>query len=427
MKHCLFYLILLILPLSLIGQQVKINHVNNGVIYHITISSDAFLFDHADYAIFIPDDIEKIKGVFIHQHGCTMEGMGASTAYDIQYQALAKKWGLAIVSPDIYPKQGRSCADWRDTESGSGPALIEVLNRIADVSKIEELKIAPWLLWGHSGGGYWTLSMMKNYPERIMAVFSYSPAFDPKWDYPAATAKIPIIIRHAGQGDLAMCWETALNSFAKLRSMNGLASIAYNPDQNHNLSFVRYMAIPFYEAVLKQRLTDKTGVMKDMDNSLAWLADPVTNNIYKADSFKGNISAMCWLPDSITATLWREYVITGTIVDHTPPSAPYNLRVDDFIGNVAILKWDVDADIESGVKYFRIRIGDNRQERFPLQEDFQRFDTNGDNTIPIFISELRFELPRPGRQVNELKVSISTVNHFLKESRPTTILVKWEY
>ncbi len=42
---------------------------------------------------------------------------------------------------------------------------------------------APWLLWGHSGGAYWAQAMMKEYPERIMAVFSYSPGLEPDMDY----------------------------------------------------------------------------------------------------------------------------------------------------------------------------------------------------------------------------------------------------
>src|SRR3546814_5631774 len=100
--------------------------------------------------------------------------------------------------------------------------------------------------------------MMKTYPKRIMAAFCYSPAFDPSWDYSEDALKIPVMIRHAGANDsnspYGRCWETALNTFHKLRSECGFSIIACTPFQNHNYSFVRYMAILFYESVHEKRL-----------------------------------------------------------------------------------------------------------------------------------------------------------------------------
>ena len=130
---------------------------------------------------------------------------------------------------------------------------------------------------GHSGGGYWAQAMMKEYPERIMAVFSYSPGLKPDWDYPKAAHKIPIMIRHAGAEGDACCWQTALKTFHQLRTPGGYASIAYTPHQNHNYSYVRYISIPFYESVLAQRLPagKRKGYknMREMDNGKAWLGD----------------------------------------------------------------------------------------------------------------------------------------------------------
>ncbi len=65
-----------------------------------------------------------------------------------------------------------------------------------------ELTPVPWLLWGHSGGGYWTLSMIQAYPERILAAFCYSPAWEiPNGKFPETVKDIPVFIRHAGSGE----------------------------------------------------------------------------------------------------------------------------------------------------------------------------------------------------------------------------------
>ena len=413
-----------------IKRQIRVTEVASGKVYHTTMQDSAYLFERSEYAIFIPEGISTLRGIFIHQHGCTMEGIGASTAYDVQYHAFAKKWGLAVVGPDIFPKQGRTCHDWKDADSGSGDALVKALAQIAVASGHSELEHIPWLLWGHSGGGYWTLSMMKNYPERILAVFAYSPAFDPKWDYPQTAYKIPIMIRHAGANDYndpgIDCWATALNTFTRLREHNGYISLAYNHGQNHNYSFVRHMAIPFYEAALAQRLPDNpNGKMNDMDTSKAWLGDNDTFHITPASAFEGNVNVMNWFPDSIVATRWREYVITGAIRDKTPPPVPYGLQMSLINDTLAVVTWKADADIESGIKYFNIRINDGQTMRFPVSEDYQSFDTNGDNAIPIYPPELKWEIKRP-ENTNKTVVFISTVNHSGLESSFSEMSFLWK-
>ena len=410
--------------------QIKITDVSSGTVYQTTLRDSAYLFDRAEYAVFIPEGITTLRGVFIHQHGCTMEGVGASTAYDIQYHAFAKKWGLAVISPDIFPKQGRSCHDWIDVETGTGDALIRLLSQMAIVSGHDELQTVPWLLWGHSGGGYWTLSMMKNYPERIIGVFAYSPAFDPQWEYPQTAYKIPLMIRHAGVDDFnapgAACWQTALNTFARFRDNNGYVSLACNAGQNHNYSYVRHMAIPFYEAVLAQRLPDSpTGKLKDMNPSKTWLGDTAVYHVIPASTAKGNIRSMNWLPDSTVAMKWREYVITGAIADKTPPPAPYDLQVSLVNDTLAVITWKADADIESGIRYFNIRVKDGQTLRFPVSGDYQGFDTNGDNTIPVTLPELTCEITRPAHVKGSQAVFISTVNHAGLESLFSGISFLW--
>ena len=417
----LFLLLLIVAPLFSgqyqVSGQCKTDLLSNGTVYSITLTNAAYLFDSARYSLFIPHGLTHIRGVLVHQHGCTMEGRGVSTVYDVQYQAFAKKWGLAVVGPDLYSEKG-NCLNWINPESGSAEALIKALEETGKASGHPELGDAPWLLWGHSGGGYWTLAMLRDYPERTIAVFAYSPAFDPTWDYPEKAYQVPLMIRHAGiEGDaLADCWATAIHTFGKLRKGGGYASIAYTPYQNHNYSFVRYMAIPFYEAALAQRLPERGAtVLREMDTSKAWLGDTLMINTYKASGYKGNTAALCWLPDSTTAAKWKEYVITGTVADRTPPPPPYDLHRTVKNNWTVELTWKADADIESGIKQFKIFKGGHLIALFPASGDYQRFDTNGDDAFPVTtLPELKLELT--GIAVDDEKLSICTVNHFLLES-----------
>ncbi|WP_162817888.1 alpha/beta hydrolase [Niabella yanshanensis] len=394
----------------------KVHSIENGKVYIITQTKASYKIDSARYAVFIPEGITSINGVLIHQHGCTMEGRGMATAYDVQYQAFAKKWNLAIVGPDLYAKN--NCHDWKNPGSGSADALLTTLNQVSVLAKIPSLKNAPWLLWGHSGGGYWSQAMMAAYPERVMALFSYSPGLNASFNYPEAAMQIPVMIRYAGPEGDACCWESAVRTFNELRKGDGMVSIALTRYQNHNYSFVRYMAIPFFEAVMQQRMPEKAAsgftAMRPIDRSKAWLGDTASLNIYPERHYPGEKLSASWLTDSITAVKWREYIITGTITDRTAPPAPYGLKLLRRHNMTVELSWKADADIESGISHFNIYKDGNLINRFPSSGIYQGFDTNGDNAFPMTVAPLHMEITVAANDTG--KIEISTVNHFGLES-----------
>ena len=424
-KNYLLFIACMFLAVAASAQKQKPSKVEtqilaNGKVFIVSQTDANYLIDSARYAVFIPEGITEINGVFIHQHGCTMEGRGMATAFDVQYQAFAKKWNLVIVGPDLYAK--KNCHDWKNPSSGSASALLKTLKDIGTLTGHLEMAEAPWLLWGHSGGAYWAQAMMKEYPERIMAVFSYSPGLEPDLDYPKAAQKIPIMIRHAGpQGD-ACCWQTALHTFHQLRKPGGYAAIAYTAHQNHNFSYVRYLSIPFYESVLSQRLPYGKNMgykyMREMDNAKTWLGDTTSYNIYNANEYPKDKKNASWLADSSTAVKWREYVITGTIIDRTPPPAPYSIRISRRHNVSVSVTWKADADIESGISHFNIYKDNQLVGRFPLSGSYQQFDTNGDDAYPLVLPPLQADVTLlwndPG------KIYISTVNHFGLESARMT-------
>src|SRR5262245_58003869 len=54
-----------------------------------------------NYTIWIPKGVKTLRGVIVHQHGCG-EGScksGLTGAYDLHWQALAKKHECALLSP----------------------------------------------------------------------------------------------------------------------------------------------------------------------------------------------------------------------------------------------------------------------------------------------------------------------------------------
>jgi hypothetical protein len=152
--------------------------------------------------------------------------------------------------------------------------------------------------------------------------------------------------------------------------------------------------------------------MSGMDKTKAWLGDTATLEIYPAASYKGkNRKALCVLPDSLTAAKWREYIQTGTVADVTPPPAPYEVAIHRIDATTMELTWKATADIESGIKQFRMYKNSNFVAAYP-ETDYQTASTNGDDAEPVRLPELRYCVKAAVSDT----ISISVVNHFGLES-----------
>lgn len=353
------------------------------------IGEDCKFADHVDYGIYVPSTAEKIRGVMVFQHGCSQEEFGISRHCDVQYQAFARKWDLAIIEPAIYGL----CDVWAYPENGSYKALLLALTKAGARTAHPELAEAPLLVWGHSGGGFWVLSMLHEHPERLIAAVAYSAAWDPLWDYLPEAYEVPILFRHSGPGEGAdNIPATARHSFAHLRAHDAPASIAYTKGENHNHSHIRSITIPFWEAALQQRLAED-GSLKPLDRNLTYLADTLSFNIYKESDFIGDKSGLCLLPDYTSAVAWREYATQCKYTDPTAPDAPYDLRTEQREDGLLLLRWKADADIESGIYCFNIYKDGQPVGRVPENGCYQNYDTNGDQARPVIPPAMELCLP----------------------------------
>ena len=358
-------------------------------IFQFTLKGEDCNFaDWADYGVYVPAGAKRIQGVLILQHGCGMEQFGLTRHYDLQYQAFARKWNLAVIETAIHG----TCGLWGYPDKGSAEGLFKVLAKVAAKTHRDEITIAPWLLWGHSAGGFWTLGMLRDYPEKIIAAVCYSAAWDPGYEYNSVAAEVPLLMRHAGKDDgdaSTKCPETAIHTFSSLRAKGAPVAIVYNRGQNHNLSYLRTMAIPFWEAALSQRLG--AAGLKPLDPARTWLGDTTSFEIFKESGYAGDKSAMVRLPDEASAKAWKEFATTNVVVDKTAPSAPYDVTVRQN-GDVLEISWKADADVESGIACFNIYRDGVPVGRVPEAGEYQSYNFNGDNTYPVPAPAMKYRL-----------------------------------
>ena len=78
-------------PAGYTGQYVKM--------YYPGLSDEGELRFAVTYTLWIPDGVKTLRGIIVHQHGAGMTASkeGSTAAYDLHWQALAKKWDCVLL------------------------------------------------------------------------------------------------------------------------------------------------------------------------------------------------------------------------------------------------------------------------------------------------------------------------------------------
>jgi hypothetical protein len=380
-----------------------------GTIYQINVPKQGQLVGNPAYFCWIPDSVKTFRCIISHQHGCTRERDARQMMYDVQWTTLAKKWNAVFMACSLTADQAH-CPTWDQQQNGSGNAYLAALDSLAARLKHPEIKTIPWAFWGHSGGAFWVTGMMGVYPERVAVSVVQSCGYD--ISNVAAALKIPTL-HHNGRKDgcyndplfangraKGALWAHAINPFPMWVN-GGICPTSTNPRNlcwdtiiyGHAPHDMRMIAIPWIDICLAARLPTQAGSaqINDMDTTNVWLGDTGTRAIASAATFTGNKLKACWFPNQYCATKWKEYMATGTLKDSTPPPAPYNLT-GAYSNRQIVLKWDADADLETGIKTFVIyRNGSLLQTiqwpsapttLFTAEKGYQRWD-DGDQPNPF--------------------------------------------
>ena len=324
------------------------------------------------YTLWIPDGVKTIRGIIVHQHGAgtTASKEGSTASFDLQWQALAKKWDCALLGPsyhvlnekiDLSPG-GSEC--WFDPRHGSEKTFLRALGEFAKQSAHPEIEAVPWVLWGHSGGGIWADVMACLHPERVVAMwlrsgsaamFRTKPEF-PQPEIPAAVYGIPAMCNPGVKEKNNLPGIGTLATFTEFRAKGAPIGFAPDPRTGHECGDSRYLAIPYLDACIEMRLPDKKSKnqnLKPIDVKKGWLASLSGDQLMPAAKFKGDPNQAVWLPNEKIAKDWLEYIKTGAVSDKTPPPAPFCVQTSGEEQGTEVT-WNAEADFESGIRCFII-------------------------------------------------------------------------
>jgi hypothetical protein len=384
------------------------------------------------HTVWIPPCVKTLRGVIVHQHGCG-EGScksGQTGAFDLHWQALAKKHGCALLSPTYEQPEKADCQMWCDPRNGSDVVFQKALRELGTLSGHPELATVPWALWGHSGGGHWAGGMLMLHPERVAAAWLRSgvPALTavegkPKpHTIPEGALRVPVMCNLGTkegvteQGRFAGVWPGNETFFKEMRAKGSLIGVSIDPLSSHDCGNQRYLAMPWFDACLTARLPGQPGEpLKPLSEGDGWLA-PLNVGVSEivspmpAGKYAGDVATSLWLPNETVATAWTEYSRDTKVSDTSPPPAPTNVRVDG-----KIVTWTADADLESGLAGFLIERDGQPLTPFPKEPKnpfgrpiFQNLSYSDTPTKPLV--EMRYEdtTAEPGKTHSYRVIAVNT-------------------
>lgn len=369
----------------------------------------------ANFTAWVPPTEGPIRGIIVHQHGCG-EGScksGLTGAYDLHWQALAKKHSCVLLSPAYEQPEKGDCQLWCDPRKGSAEVFLAALARIAELADRPEITKVPWALWGHSGGGHWCGGMALMYPERVVAAWLRSgvPRLEPlgaqgniaSHSFKQGVLGVPIMCNVGTKEGVtvhddrfASVWPANLEFFHNLRSRGGLIATSVDPLTSHECGNQRYLAIPWLDECLTLRLPAANGQpLKTIESSRGWLAPSGGQLPVASDAITANDEPLSWswLPSEKFASLWTRYSKDSLVPDETPPPAPTGA-----IQVGRLLRWSCDADVESGLAQFVIERDGKEIARIPEKPNhpFGRPVFQGlqySDTPPQPVAKMEFTLP----------------------------------
>lgn len=395
-----------------------------------------------NYTVWIPPGVAALRGVIVHQHGCG-EGScksGLTGAYDLHWQALAKKHGCALLAPAYEQPEQADCQMWCDPRNGSDDAFRKGLKDLGEKCQHPELATVPWALWGHSGGGHWAGGMVLLHPDRVAAAWLRSGVPQLKDDpnrkgikahtLPDAALKVPLLCNlgtkegvTVKEGQFAGVWPANETFFKAVRGKGGLVGMAIDPLSSHDCGNQRYLAIRWLDACLSARLPKQAGdPLTEMPKETAWLAPIRGGEPAAAAKWKDDSLAAGWLPDEATAKAWAEYVKNTVVGDDTPPPTPTNVTLKG-----AVLTWDAEADVESGLAGFVVErdgkeiatLPEKGKNPFgrPVFQNLQYSDTPTQPLVPMTFTDPK---PEPGKAHIYRVIAVNTAGLKSKPSADAT-------
>ncbi|QJR37545.1 hypothetical protein [Gemmatimonas groenlandica] len=264
-----------------------------------------------DFALHVPANVHHVRGIVLALGGPDTRGFAVGTSFrapplvepllqdlGARFRELAAERGLAILGsgrfgPTAYPNG-----------PASDLALLAAIEQAAVLTGRSELRDAPILLYGLSGGGPEASGFLQRNPERVAGLFLKVPSVVAPLSGEALSVPAYMVLAEL---DVVVNNPMLRASFAALRTAGAPWALAVEPGVPHNSLSLgqRELTIDWMRAILP---LGNAGPFRKTSPQVGFLGDPTDGQIAPSHAFTGDLIASSWFPARPLATQWSAFI-----------------------------------------------------------------------------------------------------------------------
>ena len=262
-------------------------------------------FSVADFSLYIPENIDTIRGVYAYMHG-----FGGDSRYIVQdsiMRALVEHIDFALMGVRL---------DNMHMDSGIGNSLIDAKNSFAEQSNHNELIFSPLFFEGYSWGGQWSYHYTKWRPQDVIAFITMKGGYHDT-TYAANAIHVPGYM-FIGENDSDYRIENLTSIFLAHRPLGAIWTLAMEPNAGHSQITDRNLLDNFLFDMLEKRMPDTFDINEPLtllpiEENSGWLGNRTDYLIYPYNCYDEGIDTLSWLSNSSNAQNWQTFVSDSTV------------------------------------------------------------------------------------------------------------------
>lgn len=275
--------------------------------FEVTITPGA-VYNMAAFKMWLNPGVKKVRGILMLNPGSN--GDGRAQVDDEYWQAFAKKHDFALMGTYLtdHMHPNMMIEDYIQVSKGSGKAIIDAIDHIAKESGHEELSYAPFLLWGMSAGGETNHEIAAWIPERVIAYVVNKGGYYYSAVPPEATRQTPGLYV-IGLADLPSRNSMIRGMYLTNRRAGALWTLVEEKGVAHEVAGSRDLAVTYYEAVMKLRMTEGAmgyKALKPVTEDIGTIGNIYEHTIGRKEGVRKEDTT--WLPSESFANDWQALV-----------------------------------------------------------------------------------------------------------------------
>ena len=267
-------------------------------------------FSTANFSIYIPEDIDTLKGIYAYMHG--FGGDSRLIVQDTLMRELSKSIKFALLGVQL---------DNMHMDSGIGNSLIEAKAFFAGESNHVELINSPIFFDGYSWGGQWSYHYTVWKPDDVIAFITMKGGYHDT-TYSENALNVPGYM-FIGEYDSDYRIENLTDIFLKHRGSGAKWALAMEPNSGHSRINDRNLIDTFLYNMIDKRLPDTFNInepvlLNELIEIDGYLGNRKTYEIFNYNCNDFEKDSLSWFSSLLNAEYWQLFVsdsLSSSIID----------------------------------------------------------------------------------------------------------------